>query len=108
MSITKQIKDQIIKNILGADVVPRELFDLHEYFRQNGAIHFEFHKEDGKTVAVSKNFRLGSIVTSGKNKNELDKNIKDAILTSFELPAVYKKEAGLYNKNSNKQEYALA
>ncbi len=106
----KEIRDRLIKKISGSDMVPRELLELHDYFRINQAINFEFHKEGDEIIAVSKDFRYGSIITSGKNEKELDENIKDAILTSFDLPSSYKKEADLYGKNSNqsKKEYALA
>lgn len=104
----KEIKDSVVKCILGKDLVPRELLELHDYFRLNKAINFEFHEESGGIVAVSKDFRQGSIVTFGKNYKELDEKIKDAIMTSFDLPSVYKKEASIYNKNHNsKKEYVL-
>jgi len=108
MSIIKQLKDRIGKAMLGANTVPRELFELVNYFRLNDAIKFEFNEEGDEIVAVSKNFRFGSIVTSGRNEKELDENIKDAILTAFDLPSAYKKEASVYNKNSKQKEYALA
>jgi hypothetical protein len=108
MSIIKQLKDQIAKTISGTEYVPRGLFELSQYFRLNDAIKFDFHKEEDRIVAVSKNFRFGSIVTSGKNKKELDENIKDAILTAFDLSSAYKKEANIHNKSSKQQEYALA
>ena len=93
MSIIKQSKDHLVKLLLGNNVVPRELLELHDYFRIHKGITFEYKKEQGKIVAISKNFKYGSIVTSGKNQRELDMNVKDAILTSFDLPAAYEKEA---------------
>ena len=107
MSIIKQVKDNIVKFMLGSDTVPRELLELSNYFRLNGPIYFEYHQEDEEIVAVSRDFRFGSIITSGKTEKELDQNIKDAILTAFGLPDAYKKEASI-NKKSNKHEYALA
>lgn len=88
MSLTKKVKDQLIRLLLGRSAVPRGLFELGEYFRLYGPIEFHYEKgEDGNVVAVSNNFRYGSIVTSGRSAEELDKNIKDAILTSFEVPS---------------------
>jgi len=108
MSILKQVKDNIVKFMLGSESVPRELFELSDYFRSCGPIKFEFHREGDKIIAVSKNFRQGSIVTSGKNRKELDENIKDAIMTAFDLPSSYKKEAKINNVDSNEKEYAFA
>lgn len=107
MGIVKRSQDFIVK-IASGDYVPRGLFELSEYFRINEPIKFEFRKEDGKLVAISTNFRHGSIITSGKNSQELDVNIKDAILTSFEVPSSYAKEAGVSRVGERKQEYALA
>ena len=84
MSLTKRIKNQLIKVLLGESAVTRGLFELNQYFRQHGPISFRGEAgEDGTLVAISNNFRYGSIVTSGRNAEELDKNIRDAILTSF-------------------------
>ncbi len=92
---------------MGNDYVPRGLYELGSYFRSNGPIHFEYKQEDGLLVAISTNFRQGSIVTFGKNQEELDRNIKDAILTSFEIPSSYSQEAQLC-KVGEEAEYALA
>ena len=109
MPFIKKVKDNLIKFVVGSDLVPKELSDLHAYFRMYGPINFEYKKEGDKIVAVSTNFRYGSIVTSGKNKEELDKNIKDAILTSFDLPSSYAKEARIKKVGDNKQkEHAFA
>ena len=108
MSIAKKAKDQLIKALYGKESVPRGLFDLHEYFRIHKQIGFNYHQEDGVIVAVSKDFKQGSIVTSGSNKDELDKNIKDAILTVFSVPSSYIKEAGVIRMGENKESYALA
>ncbi len=107
MGLLKRGTDYIVK-IASGTYVPRGLFELSEYFRINEPIKFEFYKEDGKLIAVSTNFRQGSIITSGKNPQELDVNIKDAILTSFEVPSSYAKEAGVSRVDERKQEYALA
>lgn len=112
MNIIKVIKDQAIKILNGPEMVPRELLELNQYFRLYGGINFDYKKNDeGYTVARSTNFRYGSIITSGKNEEEVDKNIKDAILTSFEIPSVYLKEAKIKKEGSEKQSqsvYALA
>ena len=106
----KKIKDRLIKILLGKSSVPRGLVELNQYFRQYGSISFRRETgEDGNTIAVSSNFRYGSIITSGKTAEELEKNIKDAILTSFEIPSSFAKEESL-RKMGDKQEemYALA
>ena len=90
MSLYKQAKDQFIRLMLGKDSVPIGLIELNRYFRMYEPIQFrEEEQEDGSTVAISENFRYGSIVTSGKDQQELDENVKDAILTAFEVPSSY-------------------
>lgn len=108
MSIVKQTKDYFIKFLWDGKSVPEELFELSQYFRSNGSIKFEFKKENGEFIAISKNYRHGSIIASGKNKEDLEKNIKDAILTSFEIPSSYKKEAGIHKIGEENQVYAYA
>lgn len=114
MNFVKFTRDSLRKRLLdGGNVVPRELFDMQEYFKINGAIEFSYHKEkednDSEViVAVSKNFRFGSIVSCGKNEKELDKNIRDAILTAFDIPSSYAKEANIVNINSTQRRYATA
>jgi len=110
MNIVKATKDQVIKRLLGKRVVPRELLELNQYFPLHGGITFEYSKgEDGNIIAKSTNFRYGSIVTSGKDMNELDRNIKDAILTSFGVPSAYAKDAALRNRGTERESsYALA
>ena len=109
MSIIKKTRDNIAKIFLGGDTVPRELFELSDYFRANGPIKFRYEKKDGETIAISTNFRFGSIVTSGKDEEELNKNIKDAILTSFNIPSSYAKEAKIHKVGDNSQkEHAFA
>lgn len=104
----KKVKDQLIKLFLGTQTAPRGLVELNQYFRHNDPITFSHKKEDGVIVASSENFRHGSIVTYGRNQKELDKNIKDAILTSFEVPSSYAKEVKFYKTGERKKEYALA
>lgn len=90
MSLIKKSKDYFIKILLGKQIVPRGLFELNQYFRLHGPINFERKiSEDGSIIVISTNFRYGSIMTSARNEKELDKNIKDAILTSFSVPSSY-------------------
>ncbi len=92
MKITKIIKDYIVKKLRFENSVPRELFELSDYFRRFESINFKHKKGDnGRLIAVSSNFRYGSIVASGKDIEDLEKNIKDAILTAFDVPSVYNK-----------------
>ncbi|OGY86507.1 MAG: hypothetical protein A2458_02260 [Candidatus Kerfeldbacteria bacterium RIFOXYC2_FULL_38_9] len=106
----KKIKDQFIKLLLGKQAVPAGLFELAEYFNLNDPIQFEFKKaEDGEsTVAISTNYRYGSIITKGHNLEELDRNIKDAILTSFEVPGSYANDVHLKRVGEKKESYAIA
>jgi hypothetical protein len=108
MSITKQFKDYVVKFCWNGKTVPAGLFELSQYFRNQGSIEFEHKQEGNKIIAISKNFRYGSIVTSANSEEELDKNIKDAILTSFEIPSSYTKEVGLYRVGSGEMAYAIA
>lgn len=108
MTFIKQTKDHLIKLLLGKMTVPRGLVELNQYFRIYKSIDFNEEKVGGRIIATSTNFRYGSIITSGKDTNELDENIKDAILTSFEVPSSYAKEAGIEKTAGKKAEYALA
>lgn len=111
MSLIKVTKDYIAKLLLRSvykDAVPRELLGLSEYFRHNGPINFEYKQEGNETIAISTNFRYGSIIARGKDKEELESNIKDAILTSFELPSAYQAEAKIIRVGERAGEYALA
>lgn len=107
MGLLKQTKDRFIKIMLGKDVVPVGLSELNHYFRIYDPIKFKYEKQDdGSFVAISQNFIYGSIITSGKNKADLDIKVKDAILTAFEVPSSYAKDAAI-NKIGDK-EYAFA
>ena len=110
MSIVKVVQDHIAKSLSPKGMVPRELLDLHSYFRHYHHINFKYEKlEDGTIVAISTNFRFGSIVTSGKNQKELEENIKDAILTSFDVSSAYAQEAGIRREGkASDGAYALA
>lgn len=107
MSLYKQTKDKIIRFMLGSQAVPSGLSELHRYFRVYGPINFRFEKqEDGSFVAISDNFRYGSIITRAGTIKDLDEKIKDAILTVFEVPSSYAKEADVRKMES--REYAFA
>ncbi|MFA5109464.1 MAG: hypothetical protein WC458_02900 [Patescibacteria group bacterium] len=109
MSITKQAKDYVVKYLWnGPKLVPVGLFELSQYFRIHGPIKFDNKKEGDSIIAISQNFIYGSIITTAKSQEELDKNIKDAILTSFDIPSSYAKEAKLYKVGCEAREYALA
>ncbi|MBI2463219.1 MAG: hypothetical protein HYV65_03230 [Candidatus Spechtbacteria bacterium] len=108
--VFKVINDYIIKKVFTpSDLRPKGLFELSQYMMHYRPISFDFHNnEDGTITAVSNNFRFGSIITSGKNLAELDKNIKDAILTAFEIPSSYAKEANIVKVGAEQKDYALA
>ncbi len=107
MSLYKQTKDQFIKLLLGKASVPSGLADLHHYFRTYEPITFRMEKqEDGSIVAISENFQYGSIITHAQHTNELNDKIKDAILTAFDVPSSYAKEAAV--RRTDEKEYAFA
>ncbi len=110
MSITKIAKDWLFKAYLQSHkAVPSGLVELVKYFRNNDPIRFDYHQEDGLIIAVSANYRYGSIVTFAKNDKELDRKIKDAILTSFGIPSSYANEAAIRREGTEKQTaYAAA
>jgi hypothetical protein len=108
MSLLKIAKDSLIKVLLGKESVPRGLYEMDRYFRTHGPINFDLHVEGGVTVAVSTDFVYGSIVTSGATPEELDTNIKDAIMTSFEIPSSYAKEADIKKFGAASHRYAAA
>ena len=92
---------------MNKNYAPKEIFEMKEYFRCNGPINFEIKEEGNVFIAKSQDFRYGSIITEANTKEELDRNIKDAILTSFEIPSSYAKEANIINTKDNKV-YATA
>jgi len=107
MSLYKQAKDHFIRFLLGKNTVPSGLAELNNYFRIHGPIHFRHEKqEDGSVVVISENFRFGSIITAAKTQEELDDRVKDAILTAFEVPSSYAKDAGVHRVGE--KEYAFA
>jgi len=108
MSIIKQTKDYLLKFLWDGSSVPSGLLELYKYFKNNGPIEFKYEETDNKIIAVSTNYRYGSIVTSGRNKEELERNIKDAILTSFDVPSSYEKEVGIHKVGEKQEAYAIA
>ncbi len=109
MKLQKILKDHFLRLVSGSQYVPGGIVDLMRYFKNYGAIQFDYKNEDGMLIAVSKNFRYGSIVSSGKDANELDKNIKDAILTAFDIPSSYADIANIKREGEAKQQaYAAA
>lgn len=108
MKVGKVAKDWVARVLIGKSVIPTGLLDLHKYFKSFGSITFDHHKEGDVLVSVSRNFKYGTIVAHGKTKEELDSNIRDAILTAFEVPSAYKKEAAIVKEGELKDAYALA
>ncbi|MBN1585000.1 hypothetical protein JW899_01400 [Candidatus Uhrbacteria bacterium] len=108
MSLTKIVRDYAIKFLFGKESAPRGLVDLNRYFRIYGPINFVKHQEGEVIVAVSTDFNQGSIITEGRNEEELEANIKDAILTAFEVPSSYAKEAGIHQVGKATNAYAPA
>jgi len=108
MSLIKVAKDYVVKLLLGKESAPIGLVNLERYFRAYRAINFVKHQEGDVIVAVSSDFNQGSIVTQGRDEVELDENIKDAILTAFEVPSAYAKEAGIHRIGKATNAYAPA
>jgi len=109
MSPVKVISDWLFKAYLTSHkAVPSGLVDMQRYFRSNDAIKFHYYKEEGVIVAVSENFRYGSIVTFAENEKQLDFKIKDAILTSFGIPTSYAKEAAIQCEGAASEQMAYA
>lgn len=109
MSLLKQTKDYAIRLLLGKNAVPSGLFELNQYFRWYGPISFRpEQQEDGSIVAISDNFRYGSIITHATTKEDLNEKIKDAILTAFDVPSSYAKEAKIQRVGTEQENYAFA
>ncbi len=115
MSLGKEAKDVLIKyrdrlagRLLGKMYVPSGLVDIHRYFCLYEPITFKAEtQEDGSLVAISENFHYGRIIVQGRTSEELNEKIKDAILTAFEVPSSYAKEAGIRRIGEEKG-YAVA
>jgi hypothetical protein len=108
MGYIKRTKDLMLKLLWGKSAVPRGLYDLDRYFRIHGPIRFAKHREDGLIVAQSTNFLQGTIITHAPTETELETKIKDAILTAFEAPSSYAREAQIHRLDSQSDVYALA
>ena len=107
MSLYKQAKDQWIRFLRGREFAPQGLVELNRYFRSFDPIRFRYERqEDGTFVAISENFRHGSIITHAQTREQLDEKIKDAILTAFSVPSSYAKQAAL--NRVGETEYAFA
>lgn len=107
----KEVRDQVMKYVTRGNSANSQFGEFAEYFRVYGPINFDYQisKETGLTVAKSTNFKYGTIITSGRNPKEVDENIKDAILTSFDIPSVYATEANITKVGDRKvAQYALA
>ncbi len=109
MSLQKQAKDYFYRLVFGMSAPPPGLLELNHYFRFYGPITFHNEtQEDGSIVAISQNFRYGSIITQAATSDELDQKVADAILTAFEVPSSYAKEASVRRVGAEQQEYAFA
>ncbi len=109
MSVFKQLKDYVFKFAFG-DIVSKGLYELSEYFRENKVINFQNIPSDGCIIAKSTDFKWGTIITEGKDEKDLDENVKDAILTAFEIPSSYTKKSGIRKVGTlkDRREYAIA
>lgn len=95
MSLMKSIRDKAAKVLFSGFYVPGGLLEWKLYSRDFGGINFRIEQKDGVFFATSNGFRHGSIITSGSSIEDLDVNIRDAILTAFEIPSSYAKEADI-------------
>lgn len=108
MSLTKQLRDKVIRLLNGGRSVPAGLVELHHYFRTYEPIVFSHERQsDGSYIAISKNFNYGKIITQADSLRDLDGKIKDAILTAFEVPSSYAKEADI-KRQGEQQDYVFA
>lgn len=107
MSIYKLAKDKFVRLLLGKSSVPSGLAELNRYFRLFGPIQFRVEKQgDGSLLVLSENFRFGSIITHATREEDVEERIKDALLTAFEVPSSYAKEAGI--RQVKDKRYAFA
>lgn len=104
----KFLKDSATK-LFSGNRLPPGVLELRRYFAVYKEINFVKEVQpDGTIVAVSTDFHQGGIVTSGKDEEQLKENIEDAILTAFDVPGVYAKEAGIRQVGKHKLRYAPA
>jgi hypothetical protein len=108
MSVIKVLTDSALKALRPKDYLPEGILEMVRYFRDYEPINFEIRKESEGLVARSTNFRFGNIITSGRDAKELDRNIRDAIITSFEIPSAYSEKARVHRVGSERGEYAAA
>lgn len=107
MSFFKQLKDHIVRGLLNGKTVPSGLAELNHYFRIYGPINFRRETQgDGADIVISENFRYGSIITRVGRGEDADAKITDAILTAFEVPSSYAKDAAVHRVD--KRQYAFA
>ena len=107
MHLIKRVRDSVVKFILGGHTAPQGLVELHYYFRTHEPIRFRNERqEDGSCIAISENFQYGKIITRADCVESLDDQVKDAILTAFDVPFSYAKEAGVHRVGET--EYAFA
>lgn len=108
----KKAKDKLFKLFLkaafGQNAVPKGVADLQHYFRFYGPINFTNTQEGALLVARSTNFRFGSIITSAETHEQLDAQVKDAILTAFAIPSSFLAEADIKKVGDSQKEYAIA
>jgi len=106
MNRIKVLRDHVTKAV-APDYAPVK--ELHEYLRGHKGISFHHEiLDDGSYVSRSTNFAYGRILAVGKDRKELDANIKDAILTAFDIPSAYAKEAGISAVGEAHEEYSFA
>jgi hypothetical protein len=106
MGVAKVIKDNLDKHIFNRNKFISEINGFRRYFALYDSINFNIHQEDGVFVAKSTDYKYGSIITSADSKEEIEKEIKDAILTSFGIPSAYANEAKVVNTGSKSERYA--
>lgn len=86
MRILQRIQSNIATKAQAHDKLEDMLIEL-----RGRGINFNIQKieEDGEIYFLAKSveYPRGAIITSGANVKELELNIKDAIFTSFEVPA---------------------
>ena len=87
-----RIIDKIKASLVSEQAANERLSTLIIELRHRG-INFQIQRiaEDGQEYFLAKSidYPKGSIITSGKNLEELVGNIKDAIFTAFDIPARY-------------------
>lgn len=96
-----------IKSFFPSKKGKKSLEDLSEFLKREGGISFnvrEFQDESGRYfLAESVNIPNKSIITTGESLAGLERNIKDAIFTSFEVPYFYCNEQILKTPILNKE-----